>query len=80
MGKWQVYNGKVTTLQLDITNDSQGASPLPAGDLKALLNRFAPKNNKKQDRNNINDPQKEHCLGTASKIFYQFRFSFWVAA
>ena len=28
-------NGKVTTSQLDITNESQEASPFPAGDNKA---------------------------------------------
>ena len=34
-------NGKVTTSQLDITNESQEASPFPAGDHKASINRRA---------------------------------------
>ena len=37
----QVTNRKVTTSQLDITNQSQEASPLPAGDHKASTNRCA---------------------------------------
>ena len=63
-------NGKVTTSQLDITNDSQEVSPFPAGDHKASINKRARKHNKKQDRNKINDPQKKHRLRTASKNFY----------
>ena len=35
----QNTNGKVTTSQLDITNEIQEASPLPAGDHKAAMNR-----------------------------------------
>ena len=42
-------------------------SPFPAGDHKASINRRGQKHNKKQDRNNINDPQKKHRLGTVSK-------------
>ena len=34
----QDTNGKVTTSQLDITNESQEVSPFPAGDLKAATN------------------------------------------
>ena len=34
-------NGKVTTSQLDITNESQEVSPFPAGDHKASANRRA---------------------------------------
>ena len=37
----QDTNGKMTTLQLDITNGSQEASPFPAGDHKASTNRRA---------------------------------------
>ena len=37
----QDTNGKVTTSQLDITNDSQEVSPFPAGDHKASINRCA---------------------------------------
>ena len=32
---------KVTTSQLDITNESQEVSPFPAGDHKAYINRRA---------------------------------------
>ena len=35
----QDTNGKVTTSQLDITNESQEVSAFPAGDHKALINR-----------------------------------------
>ena len=51
-------NGKVTTSQLDIKNESQEVSLLPAGVHEIIT---------KQDRNNINDPQKRHRLGTVSK-------------
>ena len=37
----QDTNGKVTTSQLDITNESQDVSPFPAGDHKASINRRA---------------------------------------
>ena len=37
----QDTNGKVTNSQLDTTNESQEASPLPAGDHKAHINRHA---------------------------------------
>ena len=37
----QDTNGKVTTLQLDITNESQEVSPFPVGDSKATKNRRA---------------------------------------
>ena len=37
----QDTNGKVTTSQLDITNESQEVSPFPAGDHKASTNRCA---------------------------------------
>ena len=60
-------NGKVTTWYLDITNESQEVNPFPTGDHKASINKRARKHNKIQDRNNINDPQKKHRLGTVSK-------------
>ena len=60
-------NGKVTTSQFDITNESQELRPFPAGDHKASDMH---ESITKQDRNNINDPQKKHCLGTVSKILY----------
>ena len=37
----QDTNGKVTTSQLDITNERQKVSPFPAGDHKASTNRRA---------------------------------------
>ena len=42
----QGTNGKVTTSQLDITNENQEVSPFPAGDHKASINRLAPKHNR----------------------------------
>ena len=41
----QDTNGKVTNSQLDITNESQEVSPLPAGDHKATINTRARKHN-----------------------------------
>ena len=35
----QDTNGKVTTLHLDITNESQEVSPFPMGDHNASINR-----------------------------------------
>ena len=64
----QNTKGKVTTSELDITNESQEVNPFPAGDHKASINRRARNHNKKkQDRNNINDPQTNHRLGTVTK-------------
>ena len=62
----QETNGKVTTSQLDITNESLEVSPFPARDHKASINRRTRKQNK-QNRNNRNNPQKKHRLGTVSK-------------
>ena len=42
----QDTNGKVTNLQLDTTNESQEASPFPAGDHKAHINRRSPMQSK----------------------------------
>ena len=42
----QDTDGNVTTVQLDITYESQEVSPFPAGDHKALINRHARKHNK----------------------------------
>ena len=42
----QDTNGKVTTSQLDITNESQEVSPFPACDPKASIRRRARKHNK----------------------------------
>ena len=42
----QDTNGKVTNSQLDTTNESQEASPFPAGDHKAHINRRAQRHSK----------------------------------
>ena len=42
----QDTNGKVTSSQLDITNDSQEVSPFPAGNHKATINRRVQKHSK----------------------------------
>ena len=42
----QDTNGRVTTSQLDITNESQEVSPFPAGDHKAPISRRTRKHNK----------------------------------
>ena len=39
------HHGKVTTSQLDITNESQEVSDFPAGDHKPSTNRCARKHN-----------------------------------
>ena len=61
-----------TTSQLEITNESQEVSPFPSGDHKASINRRARKH-----RNNINDPQKKHRLGTVSKPRYERIVTSW---
>ena len=45
----QDTNGKRTTSQLDITNESQEVSPFSAGDHKASINRRARKQQKKTE-------------------------------
>ena len=42
----QDTNGKVTNSQLDTTNESQEASPFPAGDHKAHINRRTQRHSK----------------------------------
>ena len=42
----QDTNRKMTTSQLDISNESQEVSPFPAGEYKASINRRARKHNK----------------------------------
>ena len=46
----QDTNGKVTTSQLDITNESQEVSPFPAGDHKAPTNKRTQKHNKTRQK------------------------------
>ena len=52
--------GKVTKHNKHNTQESQEASPFPAGDHKAAMNR-------QESMTNINDTQKKHRLGTLSK-------------
>ena len=66
----QDTNAKVTTSQLDITNESQEASPFPAGDHKAHINRRSQSHSQRKTETSIKDPQKKYRLGTVSKIFY----------
>ena len=66
----QDTNGKVTNSQLYTTNESQEASPFPAGDHKAQINRPTQRDNKCKTEKKIKDPQKKYRLGTVSKIFY----------
>ena len=54
----QDTNWKVTTSQLDITNESQEVSTFPAGDHKASINRCARKHNKTRKQNKTR--QKQH--------------------
>ena len=63
----QDTNGKVTYSQLDTTNDSQEASPFPAGDHKAHINRRAQRHSKHETEKT----QKMYRLGTVSKIFHR---------
>ena len=63
----QDTNGKVTTSQLDITNESQEVSPFQACDHKASINRRA-RQQQNQEGNNVKDPQNNHRLGTVSKF------------
>ena len=62
----QDTNGKATTSQLDITHESQEVSPFQ---LETTSNQQTDVHEgiTKQDRNNINDPQKKHRLGTVRK-------------
>ena len=62
----QDNNGKRTTSPIDMTNESQEISPFPAGDHKETTKDLH-ESITIQDRNNINDPQKKHPLGTVSK-------------
>ena len=52
----QDTNGKVTNSQLDTTNESQQASPFPAGDHKAHINRRTQRKSKHKTEKHIKDP------------------------
>ena len=58
----QDTNGKVTTPQLDITNESQEAGSFPAGDHKAWINSITKTRQKLHKWS-----QKKHRLGKVSK-------------
>ena len=62
----QDTNGKETTSQLDITNDSQEVNPSQQVTTRPQQTDVH-ESITKQDRNNINGPQKKHHLGTVSK-------------
>ena len=49
----QGTNGKVSTSQLDITNESQEVSPFPAGNHKASINRCAREHSKNKAEKNV---------------------------
>ena len=63
----QDTNEKVTNSQLDTTNESQEASPFPAGDHIAHINRRAQRHGKHKTEKNIKDPQKQF-LETRSEV------------
>ena len=48
----QDTNGKVTNSQLDTTNESQEASPFPAGDHKAHINRRTQRHSERKTEKN----------------------------
>ena len=50
--------------------ESQEASPCPAGGHKAVMNRHESMANTKYKQQN--DPQKKHCLGTVSKKYFHW--------
>ena len=68
----QDINGKVTTSQIDFTNESQEASPFPAGDHKASINRPAQKHNKNKNKTEITYVihKRSTTLEQSVKIFY----------
>ena len=65
----QDTNGRLTSSQLDTTNERQEVSPFPAGGHKAQINRRTQRHNKHMTEN-INDPQKKYRLGTFSKKYF----------
>ena len=65
MGKW------LNTIKHNI-QESQEASPFPAGNHKAAMNRQESMTNTKH--NNKKDPQKKHRLGTVCKNIFTGAF------
>ena len=62
----QDTNGKVTTSQSDITNESLEVRPFLAGATRHQQTDVH-ESITKQDRNNVNNPQKKYRLGTVIK-------------
>ena len=60
------YQWESDNVTKDFTNESQEVSPFPAVN-KRHQKTDVHESITKQDRNNINDPQKKHRLGTGSK-------------
>ena len=64
------YQWESDKLTEDTTHESKEASPFPAGDHEAHINRRAQNIANTRQNKNIKDPQKKYRLGTVSKIFY----------
>ena len=76
----QDTNGKVTNLQLDTINESQEASPFPAGDHKTHKHRRAQRHSKHKTEKSIIDQMKiGHLviLNAVQDIKDKFSFSIW---
>ena len=68
----QDTSGKVTTSQLDITNESQEVSPFPAGDHKASINIRARKHNK--NKTEITNDPRHKSISCGSRRFREEDF------
>ena len=66
----QDTNGKVTTLQLDIINESQAISPFPASDHKASIKRRTRKHNKNKTEITSIIHKRSTALEGSVKIFF----------
>ena len=66
----QDTNGKVTTSQLDITNESQKVSPFQAGDHKASINKHTQKHNKNKTEITKIIRKRSTAFEWSVKIFY----------
>ena len=65
----QDTNGKVTSSQLDITNESQEVSPFPAGDHKAHLNRRLQRHSKHKTDKTLKIQKRSTALERSVKYF-----------
>ena len=70
----QDTSGKVTTSQLDITNESQEVSPFPAGDHKASINIRTRKHNK--NKTEITNDPRHKSISCGSLRFREDFLSF----